>query len=55
MKYLEELLKENGHKLVNYNKAQEGHKYESVFNYSQKNGGTYDSFRYYNNYVIEVE
>ena len=26
----------------------------SVFNYSEKYGGTLDSFRYYNDYVIEL-
>ena len=26
----------------------------SVFNYSEKYGGTFDSFKYYNDYVIEL-
>lgn len=54
MKYLTELIKDNNHKLVRYNKVKENHEYMTVFNYSEKYGGTYDSFRYYNDYVIEM-
>lgn len=54
MKYLSELLKENNHKLIPYNKAEMNHEYITVFDYSKKYGGTYDSFKYYNNYVIEI-
>ena len=54
MKFLNELIKENGHKLVLYNKCQHGREYMTVFNYSKKYGGTYDSFKYYNNYVVEI-
>lgn len=52
--YLKELLDKNGHKLVRYDNCIVGHKYESVFNYSERHGGTFDSFKYYNNYVIDV-
>lgn len=55
MKFLIELIEENDHKLVQYNKAKKNHKYMSVFNYSEKYGGTYDSFKYYNDYVVEIE
>lgn len=54
MKYLNELIKENNDKLVLYNKAKTNYKYMTVFNYSEKYGGTYDSFKYYNNYVVEL-
>ena len=52
--YLKELLNKNGHKLVRYNNCIAGHKYESVFNYSARHGGTVDSFKYYNDYVIDI-
>lgn len=26
----------------------------SVFNYSEKHGGTFDSFKYYNDYVVDI-
>lgn len=51
---LKELLDKNGHKLVRYNNCIAGHKYESVFNYSARHGGTVDSFKYYNDYVVDV-
>ena len=51
---LKELLERNGHKLVRYNNCIAGHKYESVFNYSESHGGTFDSFKYYNDYVVDV-
>lgn len=54
MKYLLDLIKENGHKLVRYDKAKDGYKYMTVFNYSKKYGGTYDSFKYYNDFCVEV-
>ena len=54
MLYLHELLKKNGHKLVSCHNCVSGHKYESVFNYSDRHGGTYDSFQYYNDYVVDV-
>lgn len=54
MKFLKDLVKENGHKIVRYNQTKENYKYMSVFNYSEKYGGTIDSFQYYNDYVIEL-
>lgn len=54
MKYLKDLIKSNNHKLVLYNQAKENKQYMTVFNYSKKYGGTYDSFKYYNNYVVEI-
>lgn len=54
MMFLEELLKQNGHKLVRYNEGIEGHTYMSVFDYSVKYGGTFDSFKYYNDYCIDI-
>lgn len=54
MKYLLQLIRDNNHKLVLYNEAKVNHDYMTVFNYSEKYGGTYDSFKYYNNYVVEV-
>lgn len=52
--FLKELLEKNGHKLVRYDNCIDGHKYESVFSYSERHGGTFDSFKYYNNYVIDI-
>lgn len=55
MKYLKDLIKENGHKLVRYNETDtNNHVYMTVINYSTMHGGTYDSFKYYNNYVVEI-
>ena len=54
MCYLMELLERNGHKLVKFDKCEADHEYMTVFNYSEKNGGTYDSFRYYNDYVVDL-
>jgi hypothetical protein len=54
MKYLAELIKDNNHKLVHYKIGKENHKYISVFNYSEKYGGTYDGFKYYNDYVVDI-
>ena len=54
MMYLEELIKKNGHKLVRYNEGIAGHKYMKVFDYSNKYGGTFDSFKYYNDYYVEI-
>jgi hypothetical protein len=52
--YLKELIKKNGHKLVRYNECVVGHKYMKVFDYSNKYGGTFDSFKYYNDYYVEI-
>ena len=54
MVFLKELLKKNGHKLVRYDEGIVGHTYMSVFNYSSKYGGTFDSFKYYNDYCIDI-
>lgn len=53
--FLSELIKQNGDKLVLYNQCRDGYNYMSVFNYSKKYGGTHDSFKYYNNYVVEIK
>lgn len=55
MIFLKDLVKENGDKIVNYTNCKTNKKYMSVFNYSEKYGGTFDSFKYYNNYVIELK
>lgn len=52
--FLKDLVEKNGDKIVHYTKAKIDKKYVSVFNYSEKYGGTYDSFKYYNDYVIEL-
>lgn len=52
--YLKELIKKNGHKLVRYNEGVVGHKYMKVFDYSVKYGGTLDSYKYYNDYYVDV-
>lgn len=55
MSCLLDLLNKNGDKLVHYTKCKDGNKYMSVFNYSEHYGGTIDSFKYYNDYVIELK
>ena len=52
--FLKELIKKNGHNLVRYNECIVSHKYESVFDYSVKNGGTFDGCKFYNDYVVDV-
>ena len=54
MKYLSELVKDNGHKLVTFNEVKFGYEYKSVFDYSEEYGGTYDSHKYYNDYYVEI-
>ena len=54
MMCLKELVEKNGHKLVRYNEGIAGHKYMKVFDYSVKYGGTFDSFKYYNDYYVDV-
>lgn len=54
MLFLRELIQQNGHKLVRYNEAIAGHIYMSVFNYSEKHVGTFDNFKYYNDYVVDI-
>lgn len=43
-----------GDKIVRYDNCRADKEYMSVFNYSKKYGGTFDSFKYYNDYVIEL-
>lgn len=53
--YIKELLERDNKILHHYSKALTEKQYntvQSVFNYSQKNGGTIDSHCYYNDYVI---
>lgn len=52
--FLKDLIEKNGDKLVHYTQGKKGKVYMSVFNYSKKYGGTYDSFRYYNDYYVEL-
>lgn len=54
MQFLKDIIKKNGHKLVKYNECLENREYKSVFDYSSQNGGTFDGFKYYNDYVIDV-
>lgn len=54
MVQLKELIRANGHKLVRYDQCKPGRTYKSVFAYSNGAGGTLDSFRYYNDYVVDV-
>lgn len=49
-----DLIKKNGHSLVKYNECKVGRNYESVFNYSARHGGTLNSYKYYNDYVVDV-
>lgn len=52
--FLKDLIKKNGHELIHYTQAKNGRKYESVFNYSNRYGGTFDSFKFYNDYVVDI-
>jgi hypothetical protein len=56
MKYLKELVKEKGYQLRNSNQVLKQNEsienVSSVFDFSDKNGGTYDGFKYYNNYYL---
>lgn len=54
MRYLKDIIRENGHKLTKYNECIVNHKYVSVFNYSQQYGGSFDGYKYYNDYVVDV-
>jgi len=60
MKYLSDLVKENGDILARLSqcfpvKDLQNYTTEDVFNYSDRHGGTFDSFKYYNDYVILVK
>ena len=52
--FFKDLVKQNGHKIVRFDDCRSDKSYMSVFNYSNKYGGTYDSFKYYNEYVVEI-
>lgn len=53
--FLKDLIEKNGDKLINRRQATDPNKkYENVFNYSDRHGGTFDSFKYYNNFVVEI-
>lgn len=52
--FLKDLVKKNGDKIVRYDNCKADKEYMSVFNYSEKYSGTFDSFKYYNGYVIEL-
>ena len=52
--FLKDLVDSNGDRIVHYTKCKDENKYVSVFNYSAKYGWTFDSFKYYNDYVIEL-
>jgi len=59
MKYFKDLVKENGHELKHYKEPlPQYHKAMTVFDYSikygQQYGGTYDSFKYYNDYYVDL-
>ena len=55
MKFLKDLVKENGHNLIHYTQeAKDGYMYMTPFDYSTIHGGTHDSFKYYNYYYIEI-
>lgn len=55
MKFFKDLVAENGHKIVRFDQCLDGKKYISAFDYSKKYGGTYDGFKYYNDYFVEVD
>ena len=51
--FLKELLKKHNKVIVRYDKVLSTDKgLMSVFNFSNNNGGTIDSFKYYNDYVV---
>lgn len=54
MKYFKELVSDNNDKIVAYNDTTINKLYVSVFDYSVKYGGSFDSHKYYNNFVVEV-
>lgn len=54
MLHFMELIERNGHALVKYDECEEGRKYMRPFDYSSMYGGTYDGFRFYNNYVVDI-
>lgn len=51
---LEELVKQNGDRIVYYREGTRNNVYVNVFDYSQGYGGTLNSYKYYNDYFIEL-
>ena len=59
MKYLSDLVEENGDRIEYFRlsiseRELQNYTIESVFNCSDRHGGTFDSFKYYNDYVILI-
>jgi hypothetical protein len=55
VKTLKELTSENGHKILHHTQCTDTtHKYIKPFDYSVKHGGTVDSFKYYNDFYIDI-
>lgn len=52
--FFKDLVKKNGHKIVRFDNCRSDKRYMNIFDYSNKYGGTYDSFKYYNEYVVEM-
>ena len=56
MKYLKNLVEQNGDELRHYTQGiKENEQTVSVFDYSVKHGGTFDSFKFYNDYFIVIK
>lgn len=54
-KFFAKLVKENGDKILSWKEATDPDKtYVRPFDYSLSHGGSIDSFRYYNDYVVEI-
>lgn len=54
-KTFRELVEENGDKILHWREATDPNKeYVTPFNYSVSHGGSIDSFKYYNDYVVEI-
>ncbi len=51
---IRELIASNGHRLVRCDECELGHRYVRPFDYSVMYGGTYDAFKFYNDYVVDV-
>ena len=54
-KFFAELVKEDGDRILSWKEAMDPDKtYVRPFDYSLSHGGSIDSFRYYNDYVVEI-
>lgn len=54
-KTFRELVEENGDKILHWQDATDPNKeYVRPFDYSVSHGGSIDSFKYYNDYVVEI-